>query len=448
MTSTHQAIERPHPDHADTPGPGRVIVVGSELARQLTTAMHACWPGAEVTPVDNFLCALGELGRAHGGPDDPATGHPATAVVCPLDALETMLDTGARSLRRLAPRARLILVADDHQQAQAAAALRSGMDAVVAKPVDSDALARALGRTATQPVAPPPPPEFDLPESAADHDADAELGDVDLVDTLLTGGDLLEDTAVRLLRARSGLAHAQLGGAGDEIPPDREAAEVRHKDRLFGIHHAPQPAEHLDAWAAWLARWLALKHQLRQLETLAMRDELTGVWNRRYFNRFLQRLLERATRDRSQVTLLMFDIDNFKRYNDRYGHAAGDEILCETARLMQSFVRSHDVVARIGGDEFAVIFWDAEAKRQPDSHHPESVRAAARRFQSAILAHRFPKLLDEAAGTLTISGGLASFPWDGRSAEELLAKADEMAMRSKQAGKNAISFGPGAQASP
>ena len=447
MSSAHQAIDRPEQAPPREPAPGRVIVVGQALADDLASPLGACWPGVPLSVVEDFLCVLGEVGRAHhGGPGDEQ--RPVAAVICPASALEAMIESGPRSLRRLAPRARLILVAEDHEQAEAAAALRNGMDAVVAHPVDSDALARALGRGPQPPhAAPPPEPRLVSPDTSPPTPADPaddELGDVDLVDALLTGGDMLEDTAVRLVRARSSLSEAELAAATDEIPTGHDAAEVRHRDRLFGVLHAQAPAEHLNAWAAWLARWLALKHQHRQLELLAMRDELTGVWNRRYFNRFLERLLTRAARDRSQVTLLMFDIDNFKRYNDRYGHAAGDEILRETARLMQSFVRAHDVVARIGGDEFAVIFWDAEAKRQPDSHHPESVRAAAGRFQQAILSHRFPKLLDEAAGTLTISGGLASFPWDGRTPDELLAKADEMAMRSKRVGKNAITFGPGA----
>jgi len=145
------------------------------------------------------------------------------------------------------------------------------------------------------------------------------------------------------------------------------------------------------------------------------------------------------------VTLLVFDIDDFKNYNDRFGHPAGDEILRETARLMQDSVREHDVVARIGGDEFAVIFWDNDqAPRRAHSEHPHDVLKAARRFQQAVYAHKFPKLLDHAPGTLTISGGLASFPWDGRTPEGLLDHADAMALESKRQGKNAITFGPGA----
>ena len=174
-----------------------------------------------------------------------------------------------------------------------------------------------------------------------------------------------------------------------------------------------------------------------------MKDELTGAWNRRYFDRFLARVLERATQGRQQVTLLVFDIDDFKRYNDAYGHAAGDEILREVSAMMRSSVRDHDVVARIGGDEFAVIFWDAGERREAGSKHPGDVRAAAARFQKAIVNHKFPKLGDEAAGHLSVSGGLAGFPWDGRTVDELVSFADAMAIRSKRAGKNAITFGPG-----
>jgi diguanylate cyclase (GGDEF)-like protein len=154
--------------------------------------------------------------------------------------------------------------------------------------------------------------------------------------------------------------------------------------------------------------------------------------------------LRQAASQRFAVTVMVFDIDDFKRYNDHYGHAAGDDILRETARLMTSVIRARDVVARIGGDEFAVIFWDHDAPRRPPSHHPADVRDAAERFRGAICAHKFPTLSEEAPGTLTISGGLASFPWDGRTPEELVNRADAMTLQSKRQGKNVLTFGPGA----
>src|SRR5690606_22340113 len=138
---------------------------------------------------------------------------------------------------------------------------------------------------------------------------------------------------------------------------------------------------------------------------LANKDELTGLWNRRYFNQYLSQLLDRAAIQRFRVTLMIFDIDDFKQFNDRCGHDVGDQVLQETARLMQSVVRENDVVARIGGDEFAVIFWDAQAPRRLNSQHPDDVLAAAKRFQQALAAKRFPKLVAHDLGTLTISGG-------------------------------------------
>ena len=276
------------------------------------------------------------------------------------------------------------------------------------------------------------------------------LGDTDLVEEILRGGDHLHTLSLQVIADQSGIANLELATPKETIPPDHAAATVRYLNQVQGVLHAPAPAtsETLEPWAAWLARWLALDGQLDHLRTLSVKDELTGAWNRRYFNRFLARVLQRAAEGRQQVTLMLFDIDDFKHYNDQYGHAAGDAILCEVAKLMHSSVRSHDVVARIGGDEFAVIFWDTckgTRNPTPDSRHPSDVRNAAARFQKAICEHKFPKLGDQAAGHLSVSGGLAGFPWDGRTAQDLLAFADAMAIRSKQQGKNAITFGPGAE---
>jgi diguanylate cyclase (GGDEF)-like protein len=137
-------------------------------------------------------------------------------------------------------------------------------------------------------------------------------------------------------------------------------------------------------------------------------------------------------------------VDDLKTFNDRYGHAAGDLILKETVRLLQSVIRPSDRVCRIGGDEFAVVFHDPEGPRAAGSTPPKSVSDIALRFQREVAGKRFPKLGLEAPGTLTVSGGLSTYPWDGRSPDELLAAADERAMRSKREGKNVIRYGPGA----
>jgi len=184
-----------------------------------------------------------------------------------------------------------------------------------------------------------------------------------------------------------------------------------------------------------------LAGQVRRTEALhrlAITDHLTGAYNRRYFYHLTDQLLERARRERFRVTLLLYDIDDFKRYNDAYGHAAGDEILRETVQLMNRVTRTHDVVARIGGDEFAVLFWDAEPRRRPDSEHPQAALDVAGRFLDALKRHEFGSLGPEARGVLTISGGLATYPWDGQTCRDLLRHADRGLRQAKQSGKSTI----------
>ena len=135
--------------------------------------------------------------------------------------------------------------------------------------------------------------------------------------------------------------------------------------------------------------------------------------------------------------LLLYDIDNFKRYNDTYGHGAGDQILKETAALMRQTTRSQDLVARIGGDEFAVLFWDPHP-RSPGSSPPDSAYILADRFRRAVTRHEFPFLGSDATGALTISGGLASFPDDGATCRGLLRAADRGLKKVKETGKNGI----------
>jgi len=257
-----------------------------------------------------------------------------------------------------------------------------------------------------------------------------------------------------VVEAAMGLIAARTGR--DDLSFTKEAVDngvgVHAGGRVFGALQCGDlawaggvGARVLSEHAAWLGSWLRLEDQQRALRLAAFTDELTGAWNRRYFSRFLDAAIEQARGARRTLTLLYFDIDDFKGYNDRYGHAAGDEILVETVRLLESVIRPGDKVCRIGGDEFVVIFYEPKGPRDPGSSPPESIYGLATRFQRQICEHRFPKLGDEACGTLTVSGGLASYPWDGSDGESLLALADELAMKSKRQGKNVITLGQGAE---
>ncbi len=185
----------------------------------------------------------------------------------------------------------------------------------------------------------------------------------------------------------------------------------------------------------------ALARQAERTESLhrlAITDHLTGAYNRRYFYHLTDQILSQAGGSANRITLLLYDIDDFKRYNDTYGHAAGDEILRDTARLMKQVTRTQDVVARIGGDEFAVLFWDAEQPRVEGSTPPDTAHVLANRFLQAVSRHEFRSLGPEATGALTISGGLARYPRDGKSCRQLLRSADEALQQAKEAGKAAI----------
>ncbi|MDD5457803.1 MAG: GGDEF domain-containing protein [Phycisphaerae bacterium] len=188
----------------------------------------------------------------------------------------------------------------------------------------------------------------------------------------------------------------------------------------------------------------AAAERIRKLEKLATEDELTGLKNRRYLWEFGKQIIDHAARLGGQMTLLIFDIDNFKHYNDVYGHAAGDQILREAALLMQRCCRAHDVVARIGGDEFAVIFWDdpkrgdGDKERRTFKEHPTEPIFISNRFRRQFNSSELKFIGPDGKGLLTISGGLAAYPRDGKDVAQLMEKADNALLDAKRSGKNRI----------
>ena len=314
----------------------------------------------------------------------------------------------------------------------------SGFDASISAGADSAALERVIrGEAAVAPRVAPTSVPTPTPEPAVA----SEVGDESMLEHLSRAGELVE-AGVRLISARVGASVRYL--AAGESPPMGPSAKVTIGEQVIGhLCGAVDPAKLLPH-ARWLSGWIQLQRSQAKLRHVAMTDPLTGAWNRRYFDRFLKVAMENARAHRRHVTVLLFDIDDFKRYNDEFGHDAGDEILVETVKLMRSVIRPSDRVCRIGGDEFAVIFHDPEGPRMEGSSNAVSIVELANRFRRQVHEHKFPKLGTHARGTLTISGGMASFPWDGATPAELLTRADMLARDSKRAGKNVITFGAGA----
>ncbi|MBT3278790.1 MAG: GGDEF domain-containing protein [Phycisphaerales bacterium] len=180
-------------------------------------------------------------------------------------------------------------------------------------------------------------------------------------------------------------------------------------------------------------------HRAEELECLASTDDLTGLANRRVFAPRVDSMLARAEAkpEEFRATLLLFDIDDFKQYNDAHGHGVGDTILHSIAKLLQATTREHDLLGRIGGDEFAVLFWDTRP-RTADSAPLEAIDVIAERFRAAVESASLPALGSSGEGHLTISGGLAVYPADGATAEDLLAAADAALAEAKTCGKNNI----------
>ncbi|MCX7997950.1 MAG: GGDEF domain-containing protein [Leptospiraceae bacterium] len=154
-------------------------------------------------------------------------------------------------------------------------------------------------------------------------------------------------------------------------------------------------------------------------------DELTGIYNRRFFNTSLFREIKRCSRHERSLSLFVFDLDNFKLFNDNYGHSVGDKALKLVGSLLNKSFRIEDTAARIGGEEFCVILPEI---------NPKDAIIPCERF-AHLLKEESAKLLPN---TITLSGGIAHYPFDGETPEDLYIAADSYAYFAKKNGKNQI----------
>ncbi|WP_052162297.1 diguanylate cyclase domain-containing protein [Aquabacterium sp. NJ1] len=173
----------------------------------------------------------------------------------------------------------------------------------------------------------------------------------------------------------------------------------------------------------------ALLQTSAQLHLLSIQDPLTGLNNRRQFDAALQQTIEQATRSQMPLSLLAVDVDHFKRYNDTYGHAAGDACLIDIARILAMQAHVHGgSAARLGGEEFALIL---------PGHAPEMARLAAQSVCTAIAAVRMPHGASDVADHVTVSVGLAHWQTEGHdNAQALQARADRALYQAKALGRN------------
>ena len=437
---------------------GENILVVGDRDRRMQSAVAGALPSASITAVRSVFDAIAELhaGLYHG-------------VLVNSDPLESRPEAATRALREAAGDGRIVLWTDAAREPLTRRLINEGADDYVVYPAEPGELQASL-------IGPPDtvPAELqnDTDNSVSPVDALRPLLDLPLTDIVLSA--MLDrpqraiETAIEAINQRVGPAihlavHSDLDPALS--PPEPGRFRLTHPLRgetmstatlsldlaqpVNGAAIDPTAAQHaLAHLSTVLAKVRQIDDRQARLQKLAITDELTGLSNNRYFRHFLARIIEKAKTKRFPVTLLLFDIDNFKKYNDTFGHPVGDEILKQTASLMKRSTRDHDMVARISGDEFAVVFWEKEGPRQqfdssqPPGRLPSTPMQIAQRFRKLLSNKDFTEfnLLGPAGqGVLTVSGGMAVYPYDGRTPEELIEAADRALMfGAKKGGKNSI----------
>lgn len=207
---------------------------------------------------------------------------------------------------------------------------------------------------------------------------------------------------------------------------------LRAKDKLLGVINVSRSTPHSFSGSGFelfmnLANQAAIAIENARLYLYAVTDEMTRVYNHRYFQQRLDEEMQRADRYDSIVSLVMMDVDHFKKFNDTYGHAEGDRVLKTVARAIQSSVREIDIVARYGGEEFVVILPEKEA---------EGAIVPADRIRTTIENHDFR--INGERVPITISLGVCSYPNLASNKRDLIIRADTALYYSKGNGRNRV----------
>jgi diguanylate cyclase (GGDEF)-like protein len=242
--------------------------------------------------------------------------------------------------------------------------------------------------------------------------------------------------------ARTLVLHARVAKRTRELERELEHRR-RVETELQGIRddlerRVRERTQALEARNEELSRLrLALETANQRLKRLVAVDGLTGIANRRHFDRALDRELRRARREQQPLSLIFLDLDEFKRFNDNYGHTHGDEVLRRVATTLdETFRRGGDLVARYGGEEFAIVLPGVDARR---------AGLYAERLRRRIWQLAIPNAASPVSDRVTISAGVATFTPNqpttlANAPDALLRAADQALYRAKCLGRNRISM--------
>ena len=225
----------------------------------------------------------------------------------------------------------------------------------------------------------------------------------------------------RLIAAADGIARGDLTVQLSGAP----AGEIGHLTRVFNMMTDRLRRGHAEVQAANQA----MQEQNQLLETLAVTDSLTGLYNRKKLNDILADQLARFRRNHKSFVALMLDLDNFKSINDNYGHVAGDAVLADVAVILKQSVRNVDYVARYGGEEFVVVLVETALGAALDIAERIRLEVEIRRFCAS-----------DTLISVTVSLGVTHSRDGDNDPEEVLARADHALYEAKRAGRNQVQF--------
>ena len=217
----------------------------------------------------------------------------------------------------------------------------------------------------------------------------------------------------------------QIPGSDVQMPVEITLVRVSHRDDFI-----------VAGYTRDLRDIASMENKISRLETEVEKiyyDALTEIFNRRFFDENLTRIMKTLSRYNGTLSLMMIDIDYFKKYNDTYGHSEGDNCLKTVAEILtRSVTRSDDFVVRYGGEEFAAVLPNADE---------EGARSIAEKMLDNIRSAKIPHISSDAADFVTVSIGVATgIPSPGQSGEDFIKRADEMLYESKKAGRNRYTF--------
>jgi len=214
-----------------------------------------------------------------------------------------------------------------------------------------------------------------------------------------------------------GVLHLEFLSA--ELRRDSDTETFRDSRQRLAVSAASQIALSLAS--------LQLRETLREQ---SIRDPLTGLFNRRFLEESLERELQLAARKKQSVAVLFLDLDHFKKFNDTFGHDAGDIVLQSLADMFRNFFRASDICCRYGGEEFAIVL--------PESS-PEDAAIRADGLRAAVKNLRL-QYKKQTLGALSLSIGIAVFPEHGSTSAELLKIADQCLYESKARGRDIVTL--------